>query len=156
MLKPSVSEIVTQNQSKHHDKQSQMSSFRIGEHVLAQNFRGTPKWLPGVVEGKAGIVSYQVKVEHQVWSRHINRLLRHEAELHIPNSESPIDSTTFPSVDSVGPQEASYSGNPETDHDLNIDTSLEAPQDPQSANAASVPEEPRYPGEPDRFTPDVN
>ena len=69
LLKPNISEIVTQNQSKqkyHHDKKSLMRSFKIGKHVLAQNFRGTPKWLPGVVVGKAGNVSYLVKVGHQV------------------------------------------------------------------------------------------
>ena len=55
LFKPSVLEMVTQNQSKqkyHHDKQSQMRSFEIEEPVLAQNFRGTPKWLPGVIVGK--------------------------------------------------------------------------------------------------------
>ena len=59
--------MVTQNQSKQkycHDKQSQMRSFEIGEPVLAQNFRGTPKWLPGVIVGKTGNVSYQVKIGH--------------------------------------------------------------------------------------------
>ena len=63
-------------------KQSQMRSFKIGEHVLAQNFRGIPKWLPRVVVGKAGNVSYQVKVGHQVWSRHIDQLLRHKAQIY--------------------------------------------------------------------------
>ena len=166
LLKPNVPEIVTQNQSKqkyHHDKKSQMRSFKIGEHVLAQNFRGTPKWLPGVVVGKAGNVSYQVKVGHQIWSRHIDQLLRREADLQIPNNESPIDSTTFPSGVSIGPQGASRSDNPEANHDLNTDTSAilpEEPRDSQSANATSIPEEPRYPQrqrkEHDRFTPGVN
>ena len=41
-------------------------SFEIGEHVLAQNFRRTPKWLPGIIVGKAGNVLYQVKIGHQV------------------------------------------------------------------------------------------
>ena len=99
---------------------------------------------------------------HQVWSRHIDQLLRHEADLQTPSNESPIDSTFFPGGDSVGPQEASYN-DPETDHDLNTDTSAilpEEPQDSQSANATGVPEEPRYPQRqrrsPDWFTPGVN
>ena len=58
-----------------------MHSFKIGEHILEQNFKGFPKWLPGVVVGKTGNVSYQVKVGHQVWSRHIDQLLRCEVDL---------------------------------------------------------------------------
>ena len=94
-----------------------MCSFKIGEHILAQNFKGFSKWLPGVVVGKTGNVSYQVKVGHQVWSRRIDQLLRCEVDLQIPNSESPIDSTPFPSGDSIEPQEVSCSNNPETNHD---------------------------------------
>ena len=139
-------------------KQSQMRSFKIGEHVLAQNIRRIPKWLPGVVVGKAGNVSYQVKVGHQVWSRHIDQLLRHEADLQTPSNESPIDSTTFPGGDSVGPQEASYNNDPETDHDLNTDTSVilpEEPQDSQSANATGVPDTHRGKGDHQIGSPQV-
>ena len=45
----------------------------IGEHVIAQKFRGTPKWLPCVIVGKAGHVLYQIKIGNQIWNRHICR-----------------------------------------------------------------------------------
>ena len=151
LFKPSVLEMVTQNQSKqkyHHDKQSQMRSFEIGEPVLAQNFRGTPKWLPGVIVGKTGNVSYQVKVGHQVWSRHIDQLLRTEANSEFPRSTSPIDTTTFPVDNSIGPQEVSDNHN--ADPEVNP---------PISADTPTTPEEPRYPQRqrraPDRFTPNA-
>ena len=37
-----------------------MYTFMIEENVLAQKFKGTPKWLPDVIVGKAGNISYQV------------------------------------------------------------------------------------------------
>ena len=125
-----------------------MCSFKIGEHVLAQKFRGTPKWLPGVIVGKAGNVSYQVKIGHQVWSRHIDQLLRSEANSEIPRSTFPIDTTTFPVDNSIGSQEVSDNHN--ADPDANPST---------SADTTTTPEEPRYPQRqrraPDCFTPNV-
>ena len=78
LLKPSISEAITHNQSqqKHHnDKQTKKRTFEIGEHVLVQNFRGTPKWLSGVIVGTAGKVSYQVRVGSQFLNRHVDQLL---------------------------------------------------------------------------------
>jgi len=123
-------------------------SFKIGEHVLAQNFRGMPKWLHGVIVGKTGNVSYQVKIEHQVWSRHVDQLLQSEANSEILRSTSPTDCTTFPVEDSIRPQKVSDSHN--ANQDVNPST---------SAGTTVTPEEPRYPQRqrraPNRFTPNV-
>ena len=108
-----------------------MHSFKIGEHVLAQKFRGTPKGLPGVTVGKAGNVSYQVKIGHQVWSRHINQLLRSEANSEILRSTSPIDTTTFPVDNSIGPQEVSDNHN--ADPDVNPSTSVDTTTMPEES-----------------------
>ena len=147
LLKPSISDTVTQTQSKqkfHHDKRSQMRNFEIGQHVLAQNFRGTPKWFPGVIVGKAGNVSYQVKVGNNIWNRHVDQLLRSENNLELPRSTSPVDTSTFPVEDSTVPQEVP--DNPNTNQDTSVDTAT-----------ASV--EQRYPqrqrNPPDRFIPNV-
>ena len=79
LLKPSIYETITHNQSQqkhHYDKRTKMCTFEIGEHVLVQNFRGAPKWLSGVIVGTAGNVSYQVRVESQIWNRHVYQLLQ--------------------------------------------------------------------------------
>ena len=65
LLKPNISGVITDSQSQqryHYDEQTKMHTFEVGEHVLVENFRGAPKWLPGVIVGTAGNVSYQLEV----------------------------------------------------------------------------------------------
>ena len=87
-----------------------------------------------------------MKVGHQVC--HIDQLLRTEANSEIPRSTSPIDTTTFPVDNSIGPQEVSDNHN--ADPEVNP---------PISADTPTTPEEPRYPQRqrraPDRFTPNA-
>ena len=160
LLKPSVPETVAQSQSQqkyHHDKQSHMRNFEIGTHVLAQNFRGTSKWLPGVIVGKSGNVSYQVKVGSKIWNRHIDQILQGNANLPTIRSNSPVDATTFSEEDTATPQELpNIQTTPESGQDTTASTSM-------SLETASTPgllaEESRYPHRlrkvPDCFTPAI-
>ena len=146
LLKPSISETITHNQSQqkhHYDKQTKMRTFEIGEHVLVQNFRGAPKWLSGVIVGTAGNVSYQVRVGSQIWNRHVDQLLQGTTSPITPRSSSP-DIIPCPTEDT----------------DILPDTS-EAENDTASSTSETtsspVSQESRYPSrdrkEPDRFTP---
>ena len=49
-------------------------SFSIGQPVMARNYRERPDWLPGTVLEVLGPVTYHVKVNSQVWKRHIDQL----------------------------------------------------------------------------------
>ena len=77
LLKPNISETITHNQSQqkyHYDKQTKMHTFEVSEHVLVQNIRGAPKWLPGVIVGTTGNMSYKIRNESQIWNRHVDQL----------------------------------------------------------------------------------
>ena len=58
-----------------HDKHAHPRELENGQNVMARNFRPGPDWVPGVVEGKCGPLSYVVKVGHgQMWKRHIDHI----------------------------------------------------------------------------------
>ena len=153
LLKPNVSEVITHSQSQqkyHYDKQTKMRTFEVGEHVLVQNFRGAPKWLPGVIVGTAGNVSYQVKVGSQIWNRHVDQLLQGTSSPITPRSSSP-DISTGPTEGLGTSQELADTPNTlETDDHTASSTSSETTSSP-------VSQESRYPNRarrvPDRFTP---
>lgn len=52
-----------------------LTNFEIDQMVLIWNLRDGPKWLHGIVVEKLGPVSYQVEVQGQLWSRHVDQLL---------------------------------------------------------------------------------
>ena len=78
LLKPSTQEYVARQQAeqkKHHDRRSRDCTFQCGESVLALNLREGPRWLPGTIIEKLGPVLYKVRVDGQVWRRHVDQLL---------------------------------------------------------------------------------
>ena len=46
----------------------------IGEAVWMRNYRGTDKWIPGVVMSKSGPLSYRIRANDQIHRRHIDQL----------------------------------------------------------------------------------
>lgn len=49
--------------------------FHVGDSVLAMNFAGGPKWMPGVLEDKVGPVTFMVVLKDgRVWKRHQDHL----------------------------------------------------------------------------------
>ena len=47
----------------------------IGQTVLARNYTGKDKWLPGIVQAITGFLSYKIKVgSNRIWQRHIYQL----------------------------------------------------------------------------------
>lgn len=78
LLRPSVFETVKMNQEK------QISNFgggktrilHIGQPVLIRDFRGSNKWINGIVVKQLSPVSYIVKLQSGVtWKRHIDQLI---------------------------------------------------------------------------------
>lgn len=65
LLMPSVATRVNakqQQQKVNHDSSCKLREFDIGDNVYIRNFRGTPLWIPGVVDRCRGPVSYSVKL----------------------------------------------------------------------------------------------
>ena len=77
LMQPSSEERVQAKQAQQkydHDKHAHPRELEIGQSVMAPNFLPGPDWVPGVVEGKCGPLSYVVKVgDGQTWMRHISR-----------------------------------------------------------------------------------
>ena len=57
---------------KGHSPTRQLS---IGQTVMARNYSGKDKWLPGIVRAQTGPLSYEIKVgPNRIWRRHIDQL----------------------------------------------------------------------------------
>ncbi|XP_065902359.1 uncharacterized protein [Dysidea avara] len=70
-------EQVQMSQKQYYDGHSKARSFQHGDKVLVRNYRGHPSWLPGIVKGVLGPVSYQVELNDcQLWKRHVDQLLK--------------------------------------------------------------------------------
>ena len=49
--------------------------FSIGQRVIAQNYTGNSKWVPGIVRAQLGLLSYEVEIgPNLVWRRHTDQL----------------------------------------------------------------------------------
>ena len=51
-----------QQQKVNHDGNCKLREFDVGDTVYIRNFRGTPLWIPGIVNQCHGPVSYSVKL----------------------------------------------------------------------------------------------
>ena len=79
LLTPNVSETVVDKQASQkaqHDKKGrERLQFEVNQHVMVENPKGDPKWIPGIITERLGAVSYKVKVDGKIWSQHVNQLL---------------------------------------------------------------------------------
>ena len=55
-------------------KEEKLRQLSPGEAVLMRNYRGTDKWIPGVVMSKSGPLSYRICANDQIHRRHIDQL----------------------------------------------------------------------------------
>jgi hypothetical protein len=139
LISPSVQDKVLNQQSK-----SQLYRggndriFHVGDTVIAMNFGGTPKWMPGVLEEKLGPLTFTVRLpDGRVWKRHIDHIKTrspHE-ECHSPAEtlqSRPYSPSTQPIVPSAGgplptpPPAADSAG--ETDTGMQVSTQVPKPQ----------------------------
>ena len=52
-----------QQQKVNHDGNCKLREFDVGDTVYIHNFRGTPLWIPGIVNQCCGPVFYSVKLK---------------------------------------------------------------------------------------------
>ena len=70
LLRPSVADTVVNKQAsqkEQHDKKGRERQFEVNQHVLVENPKGDPKWLPGIILKKSGPLSYvtgPAKINH--------------------------------------------------------------------------------------------
>ena len=63
------------HQKTQHDLHSCERGFVLGQQVWVRNMREGPLWVPGVIAGMQGPVSYQVRVASRtVWQRHVDHI----------------------------------------------------------------------------------
>ena len=63
------------NQKATQDAHSKDKNFQVNETVLAQNFRGEPKWLEAIIIERTGPVSYTVQIGKEIAKRHVDQIL---------------------------------------------------------------------------------
>ena len=77
LLVPSLNKKIIERQvkqKKYFDQKAREKSFQEQEEVWVRDYRGTTKWVPGIIVKKTGPVSYRVKVREMVWRRHAEQL----------------------------------------------------------------------------------
>ena len=78
LLKPDTQSFVTSKQAQqkmHHDQHSKSRQFSTGQPVMVKDFRSSRKWIPGMIVGRSGPLTYLVKLEDgKVIRRHIDHL----------------------------------------------------------------------------------
>jgi hypothetical protein len=58
-----------------HDVHAKAREFLVGQRVRVRNLRDGPKWVPGVVVGRQGPLSYVVQTTGgEVWKRHVDQI----------------------------------------------------------------------------------
>ena len=63
------------SQKEQRDKKGRERQFEVNQHVLVENPKGDPKWLPGIILKKLGPLSYEVKVNDNIWKQHVDQMI---------------------------------------------------------------------------------
>ena len=78
LIRPDVGRRVRDHQGRQktqHDLHGREQGFVLGQQVWVRNMREGPRWVPGVIAGIHGPVSYQVRVASgTVWRRHVDHI----------------------------------------------------------------------------------
>ena len=78
LLYPDVESRVTKNvlrQKSMHDMHAKAREFLVGQQVMLHNLWDGPKWVPGVVVGRQGPLSYVVQTTGgEVWNHHVDQI----------------------------------------------------------------------------------
>ena len=139
LLIPDPNRVVCGKQAEqvtHHDQHAKQRDFIVGQHIMAKNMRGDPKWVRGTIGRQLGPVSFEVELDNGLtWKRHIDHLrpLSPAAE---PQPESQLRET--PAAETVD-QDAFVSAPP---HPPDDEALVPVPPVEDDGN---VNREPRYP-----------
>ena len=77
VLKPNIRKRVEDKQQDQELRSSHSPTreLDVGQTVVARDYRGGKKWVPGVITAKYGPLSYEVRVApNTVWRRHVDQL----------------------------------------------------------------------------------
>ena len=100
-MKPNCADHVVTKQSQqpqHHDSQAKACELTIGQQVMAKNFRGGNKWVPGVIIERQDPLTYLVETASgDRWKRHMDHLK--ERETTTVTSGIQLDKEVDPSLD---------------------------------------------------------
>lgn len=105
IMKPDIASRVAVKQSEmkhHHDHHSKLREFKVGDSVLARDYRSRDKWQPATVMRKTAPYSYlvQLKDDNLTWHRHADQLLGQGAAVDGKNKQTDISAAQpIPSMD---------------------------------------------------------
>ena len=89
LLKPDQQAAVrrkqVQQKQQHNQNSKQMRTFRPGDHVAVLQFRGSEKWVPGIVVQALGPVAYMVNVNNRIVHVHVDHLVAAPPCAPLPN-----------------------------------------------------------------------
>ena len=101
-----------------HDNHAHPRQLENSQNVMARNFRPGPDWVPGVVEGKCGPLSYVVKVGNgQIWKRHIDHIQQCAASLGNKSPEEEV-SVVYPPTTDIETLEPTTGNTQEADQEV--------------------------------------
>ena len=98
------------SQKLDHDRRSVQREYRVGETIMARNYRDGPKWMEGVVVERKGPLSYVVQVNHgMLWRRHTDQLRNGPST--VQQTDSDVEVPTGPET-----EEREEESTPETEN----------------------------------------
>ena len=78
-------------------KADKLREFEVGDSVLARDYVGKQKWVPGVIVDREGPLMYKIQVQTGIWRRHVDQMLpRLEAQVEVDQDQ--LGGTEFRSV----------------------------------------------------------
>lgn len=93
-LRPNVERRYTEQlhyQASRRDKRSKadkLREFKVGDSVLARDYVGRQKWVPGVIVDREGPLTYKIQVQAGIWRRHVDQMLpRLEAQVELDHDQ---------------------------------------------------------------------
>ena len=102
MLRPNIEKRVCDsqaNQKQTHDEHGKDHSFSPGQPVWARDFRGSSKWISGVIVQKVGPLTYMIQLDDKsLWKRHADHIQKRVATL--PNTSTSTSTDSSQSSDS--------------------------------------------------------
>ena len=102
LLKPQLRDTVNNKQADQaaFKKSGRQRNFQVGQTVSVRDYRGSQKWISGVIVLKTGPLSYQVKVgPDSIWKRHVDQLLQADTSQPVNLQHSPVPE--YPGLPSV-------------------------------------------------------
>ena len=80
-----------------HDLRAKERRFEVGESVLAENFRGPPKWLKATITEQTGPVSFRVMLESgEIWRRQVDQIIRFHEKVEKSRNVMPSGNAVMP------------------------------------------------------------